>query len=224
MTKMAQAAPLTPGSIMERIFQLEDQVRGLMETVTKLHEAFKLQSLKIPKPNQYTRTGRYTKADLQQRMAAATALAAPSTVSATPSPPVRSQPPIVSAQAPAPTYKISDLARLKHYKYAPLMPKDRQIRVLALHSSSSPLDPIVCEMRTNTLIPELGKVFYYNPLPYCWGSTAKTEKIIVDGHVLDVTPSLHRALARFRTLKLNILKASSRLQDESLWWIDAICI
>ncbi|EFY93564.1 hypothetical protein J3459_008544 [Metarhizium acridum] len=77
-----------------RIVELEDQVKGLMETVIQLHEMYGLEAINIPKPDKYVKKGGYTVTELQQRYARRPAPSAtPVTTTATQETTVLSEPP-----------------------------------------------------------------------------------------------------------------------------------
>lgn len=224
--------PVTPGGIADKLLRLEDQVKGLMETVNQLHKAYKLDHLKIPKPDQYLRTGEYTVGEAQERLPGISPAPARFKPASTPQPATlpKSTPAIVSKSSPATetnkSLSASDVSSLAPYKYSPLNPEKSEIRILALQPSSSPTDPIICRLITTSLEHAAGGG-RYTPLSYCWGTTFMTEKIVVDGHSFLVTPSLYNALLHFRSLKLNPSPYPGRRQttdDSGLWWIDAICI
>lgn len=224
--------PVTPGGIADKLLRLEDQVKGLMETVNQLHKAFNLDHLKIPKPDQHIRIGEYTVGEAQERLPGIFPAPVRSKPASTPQPATlpKSIPAILSQSSPATetnkSLSASDVSSLAPYKYSPLNPEKSEIRILALQPSSSPTDPIICRLITTSLEHTAGGG-RYTPLSYCWGTTSMTEKIVVDGHSFLVTPSLYNALLHFRSLNLNPSPHPRGLRttdDSGLWWIDAICI
>ena len=232
---------------MERIQLLEDQVKGLMETVNQLHGVLRLQRWKVSPPDRYVRTGGDATSDVQRCMPAtvpssagtnlaSVAMIEPSTASAAHSSPA----PVTRVELKKPTgpeeksVSISEVFNITPYQYSPLNPKSSEIRILALQASSSPTEPITCRLVTASLDddhtrgypikPSITQLF--TPLSYCWGTAGMTEKIVVDGHFLAVTPSLYRALSHFRKVNRNLPDRLKRHQSagETFWWIDAICV
>lgn len=219
---MSRETPLDPGGSLEAIFRLEDQVKGLMETVNQLHKAYYLDSLNIPKPDQYIRAGNYTMGDVYDRIPSA--IPAPK---ATP----ESKSPEPEGKTQVSTCVVSSLAP---YEYTPLSTESSEIRLLALEASTSLTDPISCRLVTASLdnIPEYSDpldpepINLFTPLSYCWGTTSMSESILVDGHSFLVTPSLYGALLHFRkAIRISPTQLGSKKRtNETYWWIDAICI
>ena len=139
---MADPNPLTPGGMLERVFQLEDQVKGLVETVNQLHQAYHLQALNIPKPDQYVRTGAYKAADVNERMPRN--LPAKTGTESKPT-----EPNAEEGHSPSTNgmrLSASQLSNLSPYTYSPLNLESSEIRILALKASSSPTEPITCRL------------------------------------------------------------------------------
>lgn len=207
----------------ERIFRLEDQVKGLTETLNHLQKAYNLEKLDMPKPDQYVKS-EYTWDDYIERLQVADPrlkMPKPPPTSRTPKSPLPSR---LHISAP-------DVLSLEPYKYSPLNTETCEIRLLALQISTSLTDPITCRLIKVSLngdAEDSSPLANYTPLSYCWGTTFSTERIAVDGQSFLVTPSLHSALLHFR--KSNETSPGSRWQkargngNETYWWIDAICI
>ncbi|KIN02760.1 hypothetical protein OIDMADRAFT_178636 [Oidiodendron maius Zn] len=226
---MSDRNPLLHGGMLERIFQLEDQVKGLMETVNQMHKAYQLQALNIPKPDQYVRTGGYTMADVSERMPHNI----PVNASVEMTPEAHAGQKTSSVPTEEKRISTSHLSTLAPYTYSPLNSRSSEIRILALKASLSPTEPITCRLVTADLDKELttdGRlnsppIKLFTPLSYCWGTTLMTEAIVLDSHLFLVTPSLHRALLHFRNANEN--PSGERVTEENketFWWIDAICI
>lgn len=239
-TKMSRETPIPPGSSLEAIFQLQDQVKGLMETTGRLHELYNLDALNIPMADQYVRAGHYTLGDMYDRMPGTNPMA-----ETTPMPETNPMPTTNLVTKAAPPSNISEpqegeqnsapeVSSLAPYEYTPLNAKCSEIRLLALKAGTSVTDPISCRLIAVSLddIPDYvdpldpKPVNLYTPLSYCWGTTAMTENIIVDGQSFLVTPSLHGALLHFRSSNQDPPDhfRTQREENESYWWIDAICI
>jgi hypothetical protein len=225
--KMSRDAPLQGGSLCEKVFQLEDQVKGLMEAVNALLEASHLDNgPKIPKPDQYVRDGGYTMGEMydrlpamDKRVAAAAAHAAPRTA-----PKAETKPAIA----------ISDIHSLPAYKYSPLSAGSSEIRLLALQRSTSPTEATICRLFKVNLddAPKFASsinplpISVYTPLSYCWGTTSGKKRIVIDGQSFHVTPSLYSALQHFRGVDRDLSQTAKRQEsnNETYWWIDAICV
>jgi hypothetical protein len=223
---MSRDAPLPAGGTYDKIFQLEDQVKGLMETVNQLHKAYHLDKLNIPKPDQYVRAGGYTMGDMYDRM--------PRTKPMQTAAPASDGTKTSSEAEIKPRIATSEIPKLAPYKYSPLSAESSEIRLIALETSTSLTDPIVCRLFKVSLESAPKYVHPGNPLPiglytplsYCWGTTSGTKHIVVDGGSFLVTPSLYTALLHFRKANQNppdtFKKRGSN--SETYWWIDAICI
>jgi hypothetical protein len=225
---MSREAPLPGGGIYDRIFQLEDQVKGLMETVNQLHQAYHLDKLNIPKPDQYVRAGGYTMGDMYERM--------PHTKPVSTAVPA-SNSKITKTDSKAvikPRIATSEIPSLAPYKYSPLNAESSEIRLIGLETSTSLTDPIMCRLIKVSLdsAPKYAHpvnplpVSLYTPLSYCWGTISGTKHIVVDGKSFLVTPSLYTALLHFRKANQNPPNAFKKRETdkETYWWIDAICI
>ena len=218
---MSRDAPLPSGYTYDKIFQLEDQVKGLMETVNLLHKAYHLDKLNIPKPDQYVRAGGYTMGDMYDRMPSTKPLskAAPAANS------TKTSSEVVIKQRIA----TSDIPSLAPYKYLPLDAESSEIRLLGLETSTSLTDPIVCRLIKFSLggAPKYGPPeSIYTPLSYCWGTMSSAKHIVVNGQSFLVTPSLYSALLHFRKSGQNVPNAfiKEEAKKETFWWMDAICI
>ncbi|EFZ02213.2 heterokaryon incompatibility protein [Metarhizium robertsii ARSEF 23] len=224
-----------------RIVELEDQVKGLMETVIQFHEMYGLEAINIPKPDKYVKEGGYTVTELQQRYAHRPALSAtPATTTATQETTVLSEPPKPkpkpeAAKESKSSVTVADVPSLPQYTYAPLNAAASEIRLLALDTTGRPDDPIICRLIIASLddaaeCPPMFKsapIECFTPLSYCWGTSSFTEHIVVDGHSFSVTPSLYNALRHFRKAVPPPEDPFKRFQGdkaESYWWIDAICV
>lgn len=234
---MSDKAPPQRGAA-HRILELEDQVKGLMETVTLLHQMYHLDALNIPKPDQYVKQGGYTMPELQQRFANPPVQAGQSTTTTAPTtaPAANTEPQEVNQSTTSTALTLADVQNLPQYTYSPLDEASSEIRLLALDTTGSGDDIISCRLITASLddAPEYhgaGKfnkspIECFTPLSYCWGSASFTEHIIVDGHSFLVTPSLHTALRHFRNAiepPEDPFNKRDR-KNETYWWIDAICV
>ncbi|KAK4451144.1 heterokaryon incompatibility protein-domain-containing protein, partial [Podospora aff. communis PSN243] len=84
------------------------------------------------------------------------------------------------------------------------------IRLAVLHPGS-PGDSITVTLKPAQLSPQPSQ--YYEALSYVWGMVTETEKVIVNGFRISVTPNLLLALQRLRfTDRARTL------------WVDAVCI
>ena len=105
----------------------------------------------------------------------------------------------------------------RKYKYRPLDPSKREIRLLNVLSSDRFSSQVKCSISTTTLDddPE------YAALSYCWGDSSNPIRIVLEDDGLAspsrsylwVGSNLHAALRRIR-----------KLTDGTRIWIDAICI
>jgi hypothetical protein len=241
-----------------RILDLEDQVRGLRETVNKFYKFYHLTHMGVPVPDQYIQTppaNGYTMADVEARMAA---------MDLRPLLPISDGAPEVAvlvdttaeAEATAAMEDMSldavfaetetkaaakftpdEVSNLPLYTYSPLDESSAEVRFLALTTSSESTedDPISCRIITASLddVPTSrpfspsSALELYNPLSYCWGTAEATKEIVIDGCLFQVRPSLHEALAHFRSTKLvssDPFWCGAEDTKETFWWVDAICI
>ncbi|KAI4105746.1 MAG: hypothetical protein LQ339_003308 [Xanthoria mediterranea] len=90
------------------------------------------------------------------------------------------------------------------------LPNGRWTRIVTLHPATDANSTIVCTLQTVPLDDAI-----YEAISYVWGDPNHTRQILCNGHLLDVTVSLHGALQRLR-----------RLQESGHrnLWADAICI
>lgn len=242
----------TSTSADKRIARLEDQVKGLMETVTLFHHLYHLEALNIPKPDQYVQGG-YDISDLQRRfpLLASVAHVAESERSDVsiadlfdPEQAVQSDLGASTVDSAGPnqaaqsntnnTVTAIDVSSLSPYTYSPLNEASSEIRLLALDTTGSPGDPISCRLITASLddareYPDKYgtlPIERFTPLSYCWGTANFTETIIMDGQLFLITPSLYTALQYFRKVirPFNNRYGEQQKNSETYWWIDAICI
>lgn len=76
------------------------------------------------------------------------------------------------------------------YEYASLEDPNRFIRLLRLHPKHRLTDSTAARMVTTPL----SHVPNYAALSYCWGSSERNRKMIIDSRCMEVTSSLHQAL------------------------------
>lgn len=94
------------------------------------------------------------------------------------------------------------------YEYSKLEDPRRNFRLLRLIPHSRPLEPILAEVITTSY----GDAPRYTVLSYCWGSTKRSERVMLSGAYIDITESLNLALRELL-----------RYGDKYVW-ADAICI
>ncbi|TQS33593.1 hypothetical protein Golomagni_06056, partial [Golovinomyces magnicellulatus] len=233
-----------------KILDLEDQVRGLRETVNQFYKLYSMAYAGVQKPDHYVQTppaGGYTVADLQARMASMDLRPALAISDGTPD--VMMPPPVEESTDLTPSVETLDMiaaetaitaeeaSQLPKYTYSPLDESASEVRFLALKSSqnSTESEPISCRIVTASLddVPSerdfwpSSALQLYNPLSYCWGQGEATKEIILDGCSFKIRPSLHDALSHFRQTKLESSDAfwhGAQDTSETYWWIDAICV
>lgn len=106
--------------------------------------------------------------------------------------------------------------RYFEYRYQPLRPERKEIRVLELLPIASDIGfEASCLLHTVSLLHEPKP--RYSALSYVWGDAAATNLIVVNGKTHSVTKNLAAALKFFTTFR------QDRLRDFRLW-ADAICI
>lgn len=114
------------------------------------------------------------------------------------------------AQSPIPSRNKRTEEKILIPEQAPLYSQlDEElldIRVLNLLPGS---DGIVCNLDFFSCTEEFPE---YTALSYCWGNTAETEAISVNGYLVSITKSLLGALQKLRKRQFGRL------------WIDALCI
>jgi len=100
------------------------------------------------------------------------------------------------------------------YYHPPLPRGNDNIRLLRLmpNKNENKTAIIKCQLFSYSLEPDKS-THVYDALSYVWGNPNETLPIFIDGHVLDITASLHAALLRLRDHSL-----------ERIIWVDAICI
>ncbi|KAI3391476.1 hypothetical protein diail_7307 [Diaporthe ilicicola] len=96
--------------------------------------------------------------------------------------------------------------------YNPLSILLREIRLLQIRPDSDP-ECLRCELNVHRL--DDSDMVQYTALSYFWGPPDPTRqcKVVLNGHVLQVTPNLLLALQSFL-----------QLVDMGYLWVDAICI
>ncbi|KAK1244132.1 LOW QUALITY PROTEIN: hypothetical protein MKX08_002270 [Trichoderma sp. CBMAI-0020] len=101
------------------------------------------------------------------------------------------------------------LKPLQDDPWRPLDFTKSEIRVIELSPAQSPLDSIMCQLRTVSLLdqPE------YEALSYVWGGSSGNRHILLNGKQSPVTDSLFEALAQLRDA-----------QSTRTLWVDAVCI
>ena len=104
----------------------------------------------------------------------------------------------------------SDVPR---FTYTALDQPGRMIRLLKLKTAVFRSDPVDCEL----VHFEIDKAPVYGALSYCWGTDPDDRRILCNGHVFHVCPSLERALKRLRA-------GFGPDQREAYMWADAVCI
>jgi hypothetical protein len=93
--------------------------------------------------------------------------------------------------------------------YAPLNPKNREIRVLSINPNFDADSRIVCKIE----VQSLNKSFTYTALSYCWGAKSQKPVIEIEGEKVTITPNLFAALRQLRNVT-----------DTVKIWVDAVCI
>ncbi|KAF2190100.1 HET-domain-containing protein [Zopfia rhizophila CBS 207.26] len=100
------------------------------------------------------------------------------------------------------------------FRYLPLDPQLREIRLLTL-SSGCPDEPLQCHLSTTCLTARP----IYKALSYVWGDPASSKTpgntLILDGHPFPVTTNLRSALRHLRPAAGG---------DSMCLWVDAVCI
>lgn len=248
---MAEEIPL---QWQVKILDLEDEVRGLRETVNQLYKLWSLAHMGVPKPDQYVQeppSAGYTVEDVEARMAAMNLRPRLPVDDGAPAIPPAFNDTAVDASAETPaengtltTNKVvktsltpEQVSELPLYTYSPLNEASSEVRFLALTSSKESTDnePISCRIVTASLddaptdrpFNPSSAIELYNPLSYCWGNAEASKEIILDGCLFRVRPSLYDALAHFRQTELQSSDAFWHGPDnteETYWWVDAICI
>lgn len=205
-----------------RISQLENQIKGLMETVIALYEAKQLDLLDIPRPDQYINEYEEEEEDADE-------LSTASNLDIEDETEEEGQEDKVKRKR---RVSVSNIENLPRYSYSPLNASSAEIRLLALEKNlGGDTDAISCRLVTASLDNVNEDYDYYEPPPihcfttlsYCWGEPSMTHPIILDGKAFLVTESLYNALLHFRTMKSNI-EDEYEDAEEHYWWIDAICI
>ena len=108
----------------------------------------------------------------------------------------------------------NQVAKKIPYRYSSLMPGNDSIRLLRLMPDEDEAADIQCELFEYSLRDSgSSRTHLYDALSYVWGNPNETLPIFIDGHVLDITASLHAALLRLRDHSL-----------ERIIWVDAVCI
>jgi hypothetical protein len=92
------------------------------------------------------------------------------------------------------------------YQYTKLL-RD-ELRYLSLDPGSDD-KPLSCTLHTTTLLAEAS----FEAVSYVWGSDVKDQKIVCDGHILQITSNLFEVLHRIR----------HPVTPRDLW-VDSICI
>lgn len=96
-----------------------------------------------------------------------------------------------------------------NYPYKTLDTKQQEIRVLKIQPGSRN-DPICCSLQHTSL---LRGTLRYESVSYCWGSSANSETVVVDGFPMSVGYSAAEVLHRMRLPNMT-----------RVIWIDGICI
>ncbi|KAK3308365.1 heterokaryon incompatibility protein-domain-containing protein [Chaetomium strumarium] len=112
------------------------------------------------------------------------------------------------------------------YRYLPLRPHLKEIRLLTLFPASADTAAPRCSLATHTLGDPL--IPSYSALSYVWGNPATTSGnphnhnvIHLDGHPFAVTANLLSAL---RHLRPPATGTSSTSTQSIVLWVDAVCI
>ncbi|PWY83854.1 hypothetical protein BO94DRAFT_599309 [Aspergillus sclerotioniger CBS 115572] len=95
------------------------------------------------------------------------------------------------------------------FRYNTLNPEDYEIRLLCIHPSRNPKNPVQCSLKTVSL----KKRPKFEALSYVWGTNHATDRILLEGNVFCVTPNLAKALYHLRTAWW-----------KRMIWVDYICI
>jgi hypothetical protein len=97
------------------------------------------------------------------------------------------------------------------YQYQPL-PSDRpMIRLLRIKPAELRASAVECDL----VEADFDSNLKYGALSYHWGPPEFDRRIICNGKVLNITPTLHGALRRYR---------QDRQRRQEFLWVDAICI
>jgi hypothetical protein len=83
-----------------------------------------------------------------------------------------------------------------------------KLRLIQVHSASDD-QSLKCDLVTRDLTNDIE----YNALSYVWGSTSSGKELLLNGHAMQVTESLHSALMRYRNS-----------EHTQFLWADAVCI
>ncbi|KAF4878484.1 Heterokaryon incompatibility protein 6, OR allele [Colletotrichum siamense] len=100
---------------------------------------------------------------------------------------------------------------MRPHTYLPLLPES--VRLLRLKPHEDRDAPLQCELFHYPLKDDRRGAHLYEALSYYWGAPDKSQKVFTDQGYLDITASLHAALARLRDPFF-----------ERIIWADAICI
>jgi hypothetical protein len=108
---------------------------------------------------------------------------------------------------------------LEEFNYTALDPARREIRLLSVKGAIFRADPVDCTLDVFSLdsAPE------YTALSYCWGTDPPGKRILCNGKVYMVRPSLEGALKRYRNAASKVGPRFIHGTPEYLW-ADAICI
>lgn len=118
------------------------------------------------------------------------------------------------------------------YEYEPLDVTRNEIRIIALHRSTTEQDPIHCNLlhvslddeyldfSRETMHLKMAKTFF-GMLSYTWGSSDRTGLIRINKQHFPVTRNIEAALRYLRKYEAKIKPDAI---TPSYWWVDAICI
>jgi Heterokaryon incompatibility protein (HET) len=111
---------------------------------------------------------------------------------------------------------LGQMQKMSAYSYKPLNAAKREIRLLVLNPARKGKwdNKLQCSLTTTMLNDSsTHQATSYEAVSYCWGETAPSSYILVDGFPLEITNNLDSFLRRKR-----VRSSKQRL------WIDAICI
>lgn len=221
-------------ALEERVAELEKQVRGLMETVTAIHEKLSINYMGVGRPDVYILPAS------DPRRTQHLAFKVPTVPTPVTMPSVTSPSTNTGPKAPTPIKHSGDVLSNEPFVYAPLDKDKSQVRILALKKETGDGAHVRCRLIVIDLDDlQHGKnrhlhspEYQFTPLSYTWGDASNKAKIYIDGRPLEVTAALHVALRRLRRLDSNILASDAKIFElsraetptETFWWIDAICV